>query len=302
MSSPNKLFSKDLSSVAARGLNGRVFKKKKKLLSNGVCVYNNLVVTSPETPAKPSYKYVESPSKAQDKSPSKSQDPFEDDLIQFDELETKSILTHAKKEKFIPSPVVIQEEVPHTQNAIAAMQDFNELKIASVQEKYKNSGIPPHIISKSKLYSRIEDHINIIPKILNAKLHALDYYIAARSQQAQSPHEIMSKDEKWKIDWEKYYGGYYGFKRQLIIGNFINKRFLDLLLQKSSKNKTILYWTISGFSTYVLANEIIIRLIMEDFGCLEEEAGAKAMQTTDYGSVVTDSVEVIDDLEMPPKG
>lgn len=48
----------------------------------------------------------------------------------------------------------------------------------------------------------------------------------------------------------------------------------------------------SQFSTYVLANEIIIRMIMEDMNLDFDKAEKFCLETVDYGIVVADSIEV----------
>ena len=49
----------------------------------------------------------------------------------------------------------------------------------------------------------------------------------------------------------------------------------------------------SQFSTYVLANEIIIRMIMEDMNLDFDKSEKFCLETVDYGIVVADSIELI---------
>ena len=109
----------------------------------------------------------------------------------------------------------------------------------------------------------------------------------------KSDRETMPALDKWRIKWEKYYGGYYGFQRQSIIGAYILDRYEKKLTKFCKDNKTARYWNMSQFSTYVLANEIIIRMIMEDMNLDFDKANFEfCLETVDYGIVVADSIEV----------
>lgn len=229
---------------------------------------------------------------------------FGSDLIDISALEEKV----KKQEVITPQPYTIIPDVTeednhndfavHIQgNVLQAMEDHKLEEVEATKEKYKKLPIPPVIKSKAELYRRAEKHMEIVPRILNGKESTLDYYELARTQQRNSAHAIMSSDEKWSIDWEKYHGGYFGFKRQLIVGNVISKKYEDILLEKAKKNKVVLYWTISGFSTFVLANEILIRMAMEDMGWDFEKTHEFMRNLTDYGRILADSVEIKDDLE-----
>lgn len=56
------------------------------------------------------------------------------------------------------------------------------------------------------------------------------------------------------------------------------------------------YWSIPSFATHVLANEIIIRMIMEDLNLDFETAEKFCQESTDYGIVIADKVDIEDDV------
>lgn len=169
-------------------------------------------------------------------------------------------------------------------------------KIDPVKRKFEHKHYPPTVKSKRLLKERVEKYLSLVPQILNGDIDASVFYTLAKNQCRRSNHETMTQDEKWEIDWSQYVGGYMGLKRQQFIALIVMSRYRKLL--QSHKNRTVVYWTINGFATYVLANEIILRFIMEDMKCDQARATAIVRESVEYGTVVTDSVGLVDDLEM----
>lgn len=180
-------------------------------------------------------------------------------------------------------------------NLLHSLEEHNKDKYKDVLQKYKRYNIPKPIKYKSKLLERADKHMKVIRKILEQKQEPSSYYYLARKQCYKSKHETMSAQEKWSIEWESYFGGYYGFQRQSIIGSYILEKYENKLLKFSNGNKTVSYWTVPQFSTYVLANEIIIRMIMEDMNMDFKEAETFCQKTTDYGTMVADAIEVVNE-------
>lgn len=178
-------------------------------------------------------------------------------------------------------------------NLLHSLEEHNKDKYKDVLRKYKRLNIPKPIKYKSLLLERADAHMKVIKKILEQKQEPSVYYYLARKQCYKSKHETMSPQEKWTIEWESYFGGYYGFQRQSIIGNHILEKYENRLLKFSNGNKTVSYWTVPQFSTYVLANEVIIRMIMEDMNMDFKEAEAFCQKTTDYGILVADAIDVV---------
>lgn len=169
-------------------------------------------------------------------------------------------------------------------------------KIGPVKRKFKDKQYPAAVVSKRLLKQRVEKHLSLVPQILKGDIEASIFYTLAKNQCRRSDHETMTQDEKWDIDWAQFVGGYMGLKRQQFIALIVMSRYRKLL--QSLKNRTVEYWTINGFSTYVLANEIILRFIMDDMNCDQKRATAIVQESVEYGTVVTDSVDLVDDLEI----
>ncbi|CAI5759967.1 unnamed protein product [Candida verbasci] len=182
-------------------------------------------------------------------------------------------------------------------NIIYSILQNSKNKKVEITRKYKsmkNLNLPKIIRSANQLYTKAEKHFVIIPKILSAEEFPSIYYALAKKEASKSLHETMSNNDLKKIDLIKFCGGYYGFKRQSIIGSFIMERYKSEL-NKYNKNKVIQWWTKQNFATYVLANEIIIRMIMEDLNFTFERAEKFCQLSIDYGTTVADTIDVIDD-------
>lgn len=183
-------------------------------------------------------------------------------------------------------------------NILSTMENRKQASMEAVRLKFKDKDYPKPISSKKSLLTRTEAHLYIIPQILKGKLETSIFYDMAKSISESSSHETMTHKEKWKINWQEFFGGYYGFKRQLFIASIILSRHKKDLQNAANRNKTVSYWTISGFSTFVLANEIVIRFVMHDFDCTISEAEKIIKESSEYGTVISDSTELIDDLNI----
>lgn len=183
-------------------------------------------------------------------------------------------------------------------NILLTLENHNQAKIQTVKEKFKDRQYPTPTRSKKSLMERTSKHLNIIPQILKGKIETSFFYDLAKNQFQSSSHETMSQKEKWNIDWHKFFAGYYGFKRQLFVASLIISKFKRDLHIAANKNKTVSYWTINGFSTFVLANEIILKFTMEDLDCDMSKAERIIQESSEYGTVVSDSTDLIDDLNI----
>lgn len=222
-------------------------------------------------------------------SSTKQELPDIEGLIDFSDEETKN-LTTTQYEGFASKLV--------NGNVLQVLHDDKLSKVDSVKEKYQNYKFPESITSKRELMKRTEQHIDEIKKILDFKMSPSIFYTQAKAQQQSSSHSIMSSSDRWQIDWKLFYGGYFGLKRQLIIGQILRSRCRKELRNAARKNDTVSYWTTSEFATYVLANEVIIRIAMEDCDCDFEAAERIILDSQEYGSIVADSIEIVDDLEV----
>lgn len=212
--------------------------------------------------------------------------------------DTVTLLAFEKLDKLLSSDVA-----PHTQSHNLTFSslptdilqgNFHLLNSNKVREKYNITKFPlPK--SKAKLKQRVDAHIDIIPKILAGENELSFYYTLALDQRKLLKHSTMTLEERWDIEWAKYIGGYYGLQRQLFISTLIQNKYSELL--SKSSNKTVKYWTPDMFATYVLANEIILKLVMEDMDVLKPEAEKLMKDTIDYGCKIADDEEFQDDLE-----
>lgn len=183
-------------------------------------------------------------------------------------------------------------------NILSTLENRKQASIEAIRSKFKDKHYPKLISSKKSLLTRTEAQLYIIPQILKGKLETSIFYNKAKSLSETSNHETMTHKEKWNINWQAFFGGYYGFKRQLFIASIILSRHKKDLQNAANRNTTVSYWTISGFSTFVLANEIIIRFVMHDFDCTISEAEKIVEESSEYGTVISDSTELIDDLNI----
>lgn len=166
-----------------------------------------------------------------------------------------------------------------------------------IADRFKEYGIPKPVTSKRELAVRVERHLQVARKVLTQKKGS-SFYNSAKNILNQSRHDTMTLKEKLEIDWNIFYGGYYGLKRQLFIGNIIVSQLHDELRTSAGNCREISYWTINGFSSFVLANEVILSMIMEDFKCDREKAENIARETVDYGKAITDTRDITDDMDV----
>ena len=166
-----------------------------------------------------------------------------------------------------------------------------------IAERFKEYGIPKPVTSKRELAVRVDRHLQVARKVLTQKKGS-SFYSSAKNILNQSLHDTMTLKEKLEIDWTIFYGGYYGLKRQLFIGNIIVSQLHDELRTSAGNCREISYWTINGFSSFVLANEVILSMIMEDFKCDREKAENIARETVDYGKAITDTRDITDDMDV----
>ncbi|CAK7896890.1 hypothetical protein CAAN1_03S05732 [[Candida] anglica] len=230
-----------------------------------------------------------------------SSSPFkshEKDVEELDRILSQETTSNSNDHK-----LRLSEQTTPDLAAIVAKGDFmatlegrKKYEKKLMEEKYKDAKYPKSIISKQRLVNRIEKYLKVVPQILKGKLDTCYIYPMAKRQYEQSTHETMTQQEKWDIDWQKYFGGYFGFQRQSFIASRITTRYYNELNMASKKNSLLNYWTISGFATFVLANEVIIRLIMEDYQCEFDKAEKIMKESTEYGVAVSDEIDMIDDL------
>jgi hypothetical protein len=164
-----------------------------------------------------------------------------------------------------------------------------------VKRTYKDKVIPSPIVSKRQLVKLIDSMIPTIKQLLQSKEFNSVYFQLASAQQEKSKTETITEHDKLQIDWDTYTSGYFGINRQLMMSTIIQSRCRQEL-QTEINHKVIKYWGIEGFSTYVLANEVAIRITMNDLHYTFDEASEMLRSTVDYGKYIADKTPVSDDL------
>lgn len=168
-----------------------------------------------------------------------------------------------------------------------------QAKASATREKYKDREFPLPMLKK-ELRRRVQHHLSVVPKLLAGKEELSVFYSLAYRQQEKLPHTTMSSGELFDIPWHQFIAGFYGLMRQNYISQMIQSEHGALL--RRSRNKTVVYWLPDMFATYVMAPEIIIRLVMEDMNLSKAKAEDLLRRTGDYGNHVADNTEMENDL------
>lgn len=180
---------------------------------------------------------------------------------------------------------------------MVALQERNRSIKEAIASKYKNTKFDHVTRSKRALRNRVCDNIEFIDEILLDFKKCSMFYDKAEMQAHSSLNETLSASDRNTIDWNSYFGGYFGFKRQLFISSVIFSLRKKELLQAAKKYSVVSFWTIDGFCTYILANELILKFIMQDCQCSLDDAKNIICDSVDYGLYVTDTVDMHDDLD-----
>lgn len=167
----------------------------------------------------------------------------------------------------------------------------------NVKAKFEHMKIPEVVSDKTVLRKRIKKYLQLVPRFLEGSEEMSFFYDLAQKQKEVGPHETMRQEDKYQIKWDDFVGGYYGIKRQFYISNIITNKYNKEIMKAAKRNTTIAYWGTDDYTKYVLANEIIIRLAMEDFDVTLERARDIIKATSEYGSVVTDLQELHESAE-----
>lgn len=186
-------------------------------------------------------------------------------------------------------------------NSFESLMDLLQRKVHGtdklVEEKYNSYGLPETISSKRELSRRAKRHFPALHRTLQDGKGSF-FYDRAKHILLRSRHDTMTLAEKQELDWQEFIGGYYGLKRQLFIGNLIASQLHEQLRQRAKDSRVVSYWTVGGFSSFVLANEVILAMIAEDFGCEMPRAEAIAQETVDYGTAIADTRDLDDDMDV----
>lgn len=168
--------------------------------------------------------------------------------------------------------------------------------IEAIKLKYKSNKIPQLPHTKEQLQKRVEKHLAVIPKLLDGEISMTYFYELAKLYRNSIPNDTLRQRDKYLINWDEFTGGYYGLNRQFFISSLIIAQYKPELIKKSTKNPTLSFWGVEDFSKFILANEVIVRLIMEDYECDVAKAESIIKSTSEYGRIVSDS-EALEDVD-----
>lgn len=222
----------------------------------------------------------------------------DDDLIDIGHVEVKSneTIDFEETDKLVASgneriktsstPEVISKDI-NSSNLISNILEKDNL--SEIKIKYKGKE-PPKVPTKEALTNRMDKYLALVPSFLTGKENMSFFYDLAKQERDKTSNETLRQRDKYHINWQDFSGGYYGLERQQFIASTILQKFSSQLKQSLKKNTTLQFWGIEDFCKYILANEIIIRLIMEDYNCDFTKAEQIIKETSDYG-IVTDSLE-----------
>lgn len=150
-------------------------------------------------------------------------------------------------------------------------------------EKYK---LPP-VLFLEELQARASIHLSKCESILSGKMSSL-YYTMAKQVAKNSKRQVITKEDLTDLNIMKFTAGYFGSRRQAIVGMLIMEKYGSEL--KKHKNPVVTFWGPFDFSQYVLAPEILSHLCMEDFNLKNIEDAWDILQATiDFGIKVADS-------------
>ncbi|ODQ80358.1 hypothetical protein BABINDRAFT_161308 [Babjeviella inositovora NRRL Y-12698] len=181
---------------------------------------------------------------------------------------------------------------PVARTAAASLEDVFDQEVAKTEKKYTLKKIPIPLSEKA-LLKRLAPHLSLVPQIL-AGSQTSYFYSLARDIQDRSSNEEITLKEFSSLQISKLFScGYIGPKRQTIAFLAIQKRYSAELLAAYSKNSTLRFWSIDSFASYVLANELLCRLVIEDYKCSEDQAYAVMESTADYGKYIADRVPTV---------
>lgn len=169
--------------------------------------------------------------------------------------------------------------------------------IEEIRTKFAHMNLPETIKSKKHLTSRVNNYLHIIPRLLDGTETMSVFYSRAKAFQKAGKFETMRQKDKQNIQWDLVTSGYFGSKRQHFISDLILSEYRRLVTDATKTNATVRFWGVADFLTYVLANEIVLRLVMEDFNCTIARAEDIVQSTVEYGSAITDGIDLEDELE-----
>ncbi|CAL9733119.1 restriction of telomere capping protein 4 [Monosporozyma unispora] len=141
------------------------------------------------------------------------------------------------------------EKVPKLFKPVKTSKDIERIRIET-QRKHK---IPPPMYS-SDLFTICKPLLGIVKYILKGTISS-SYYMEAKNLSKQSHKPFFSLHDVPMSALNRFMAGFYGWKRQTLVGEFI---FTEYKMELSkNKSPVVKWWGAKDFATYVLAPEVL---------------------------------------------
>jgi hypothetical protein len=181
--------------------------------------------------------------------------------------------------------------------AISFNESHNfQRKQRATRAKYKNTTYPGSL-KKDELTIKVTSNFAHIEKILSSSsaLSNSKYYAKASEICQRSNHSTLSRSEFLKLPIAQTFSvGFYGIKRQSQMAHLIKTHFEPQLNEMVSINKTVRFWSVDSFVTYVLTCEVAVQMAAKELRIPEFEAYDLIQSTADYGRYITDEDSLYD--------
>lgn len=135
---------------------------------------------------------------------------------------------------------------------------FKDISMSYIIKKVKTEieskyNIPPSVDS-SKLLKQCDPVLKIVKYILEGTMPS-SYYNEAKALSRQSSKPFFSLHDISMSSLNKFLAGFYGWKRQTIVGEQIFHKYKKELTQ--NKSPVVKWWGTKDFAIYVLAPEVL---------------------------------------------
>lgn len=135
---------------------------------------------------------------------------------------------------------------------------FEDISTSDIIKKIKTEteskyDIPP-IVDSNRLLKQCEPVLKVVKYILKGILPS-SYYNEAKMLSRQSTKPFFSLHDISMSSLNKFLAGFYGWKRQTIVGERIFHKYKNELTQNTSP--VVKWWGAKDFAIYVLAPEVL---------------------------------------------
>lgn len=196
------------------------------------------------------------------------------------------------------------QDLHHRLKIHEELTDIKEqfLEKLSVHKKYKLEHDLPKILTSSDLIEKIQPLLRIVRDMYRGVVDSY-YKFEATLVSKKSKDGILSLKEFRSLDIDKFLAGFYGFKRQLLVGEEILRQFKSFLLKR--QGETMRWWGVNDFANYVLAPEVLASLCIQEMNLgrdlYDKDTREKAYElfdkTVEYGIKVADT-DPLEDWEI----